>query len=71
MRWLLKTLSALLLLPIYFYQKCISPFTPPSCRSKDCTWPCGACCVAIRGEVRGMTRCLDSPFHLYAHERLS
>lgn len=22
----------LLLLPIVFYQKCISPFTPPSCR---------------------------------------
>ena len=25
-------LVGILLLPIYFYQKCISPFTPPSCR---------------------------------------
>ena len=24
--------SELLLLPIYFYQRCISPLTPPSCR---------------------------------------
>lgn len=27
-----KTLSFLLLMPIYFYRKCISPCTPPSCR---------------------------------------
>ena len=27
-----KLLSYLLLLPIYFYQKCISPLTSPSCR---------------------------------------
>ena len=32
MKWVLQLLSSLLLLPIYFYQKCISPFTPPSCR---------------------------------------
>ena len=32
MSWLLKALSTVLLLPIYFYQKCISPFTPASCR---------------------------------------
>ncbi|MDD6506398.1 MAG: membrane protein insertion efficiency factor YidD [Prevotellaceae bacterium] len=25
-------LTKLLLLPIWFYQHCISPFTPPSCR---------------------------------------
>lgn len=25
-------LTAILLLPIYFYRTCISPFTPPSCR---------------------------------------
>ena len=28
-RW---ALSMLLLAPIYFYRRCISPFTPPSCR---------------------------------------
>ena len=27
-----KLLTNLLLIPIYFYQRCISPFTPPSCR---------------------------------------
>ena len=27
-----KILTALLLMPIAFYQTCISPFTPPSCR---------------------------------------
>ena len=31
-RWLMKLLEALLLLPIVFYQRVISPFTPPSCR---------------------------------------
>lgn len=30
--YILGFLSWLLLLPIYFYRKCISPFTPPSCR---------------------------------------
>lgn len=25
-------LTSILLLPIYFYRACISPFTPPSCR---------------------------------------
>ncbi|MDO4949378.1 MAG: membrane protein insertion efficiency factor YidD [Bacteroidales bacterium] len=27
-----RLLTLLLLLPIYCYQRCISPFTPPSCR---------------------------------------
>ena len=27
-----KILSAVLLVPIYFYKRCISPITPPSCR---------------------------------------
>ena len=31
-RWLMKLLEVLLLLPIVFYQRVISPFTPPSCR---------------------------------------
>lgn len=29
--------------------------------SKGSTWLYGVCCVVIRGEVRGMTRCLDIP----------
>ena len=36
LRWLWKALSwalvALLLVPIWIYQKAISPYTPPSCR---------------------------------------
>ena len=27
-----KLLTWLLLIPVYFYKNCISPFTPPSCR---------------------------------------
>ena len=27
-----KVLSFILLVPIYFYRKCISPYPPPSCR---------------------------------------
>lgn len=27
-----QLLSKLLLAPIFFYQRCISPYTPPSCR---------------------------------------
>lgn len=29
---ILKALGWLLILPIKFYQRCISPFTPPMCR---------------------------------------
>lgn len=50
-RWLLSTL---LLLPIYFYRQCISPFTPPSCRF---TPTCSAYAIqAIRrhGPVLGL-----------------
>jgi len=30
--YLSKAIAYVLCLPILFYQKCISPFTPPSCR---------------------------------------
>ena len=29
---IVKVLTWLLVLPILFYQKCITPYTPPSCR---------------------------------------
>ena len=32
LRALCELLKWLLMLPILFYQRCISPFTPPSCR---------------------------------------
>ena len=30
--WLSKAFTFILCLPIVFYQTCISPYTPPSCR---------------------------------------
>ena len=32
MNLLRRVLIFLVLLPVHFYRKCISPFTPPSCR---------------------------------------
>lgn len=32
LRWLSRAASAVLILPIVFYQNIISPYTPPSCR---------------------------------------
>jgi hypothetical protein len=32
LHWLSSGISWVLTLPIMFYQTCISPFTPPSCR---------------------------------------
>ena len=31
-KWIRKALTALLLIPIVLYQRCISAYTPPSCR---------------------------------------
>jgi len=31
-KWLMMVLKWILLTPIIFYQRCISPFTPASCR---------------------------------------
>ena len=31
-KWIVLVLKWLLLTPIIFYQRCISPFTPPACR---------------------------------------
>lgn len=31
-RWLSRILVWVLVLPIRFYQRCVSPYTPPSCR---------------------------------------
>ena len=49
-----RFLVALLLLPIYFYQRCISPLTPPSCRfTPTCS---GYAVQAIRkyGPIKGL-----------------
>ncbi|MGN1229763.1 MAG: membrane protein insertion efficiency factor YidD [Prevotella sp.] len=32
LRWINKAIAWLLCLPILFYQRCISRYTPPSCR---------------------------------------
>lgn len=62
--WLGKVFRWLLLAPIYVYQRCISPLTPPSCRF---TPTCSAYAVeaikrhgALRGfylAVRRILRC--------------
>jgi len=49
-----SALSFILLLPVYFYRFCISPFTPPSCRF---TPTCSAYAVeAIKrhGPIKGL-----------------
>lgn len=62
-KWMAKALTALLLLPVLFYQKCISPLTPPTCRfTPTCSeyarqalikhGPVKGLCLAIRRLLR-------------------
>lgn len=62
-KWMTKALTALLLLPVLFYQKCISPLTPPTCRfTPTCSeyarqalikhGPVKGLCLAIRRLLR-------------------
>ena len=68
-------LVAILLIPIWIYQKVISPYTPASCRftptwpvrhslntapSKDYIWQCAAYSGVILGAVRVTTRCPET-----------
>ncbi len=47
-----RLLSYLLLLPIYFYQKCISPMIGPSCRFTPKHGPFKGFCLAVRRILR-------------------
>lgn len=62
-KWMAKALTALLLLPVLFYQNCISPLTPPTCRfTPTCSeyarqalikhGPVKGLCLAIRRLLR-------------------
>lgn len=47
-------LSFLLLLPICFYQRCISPFTPPSCRFTPTCSQYAKEAIQKHGPLRGL-----------------
>ncbi|MBQ4222893.1 MAG: membrane protein insertion efficiency factor YidD [Prevotella sp.] len=53
-RWLMKLLEALLLLPIVFYQRVISPFTPPSCRFTPTCSEYARQAIAKHGPFKGL-----------------
>ena len=52
-RWIRKALVALLLLPIVFYQRVISPFTPPACRFTPTCSEYAATAIERFGAARG------------------
>lgn len=47
-------LSWLLILPIRFYQQCISPFTPPSCRFTPTCSEYARQAIAKHGPFKGL-----------------
>lgn len=51
----MKTLIVkLLLLPILFYQRCISPFTPPSCRYTPTCSQYAKEAIVKHGPIKGL-----------------
>ena len=68
-----RLLTYLLLLPIYFYRNCISPFTPPSCRF---TPTCSQYAIealqkhgALKGSALAIWRILRcNPFGKYGYD---
>ena len=53
LRMLSKATVWLLCLPILFYQKCISPFTPPSCRFTPTCSECAKQALKKHGPFKG------------------
>ena len=53
-RWMVKALTGLLLLPILFYQKCITPFTPASCRFTPTCSEYARQAIVKHGPIRGL-----------------
>lgn len=49
-----KALTWLLLIPVYFYQRCISPFTPPACRYTPTCSEYARQALIKHGPVRGL-----------------
>jgi hypothetical protein len=57
----MKGLRALAVLPIRFYQRVISPLTPPSCRFEPSCSEYGAQAIARHGVLKRILR--GHPFH--------
>ena len=53
-RWMVKALTWLLLLPILFYQKCITQFTPASCRFTPTCSEYARQAIVKHGPIRGL-----------------
>ncbi len=51
---MVKALTWLLLLPILFYQKCITPFTPASCRFTPTCSEYARQAIVKHGPIRGL-----------------
>lgn len=49
-----RAFSWLLVLPIIFYQKCISPYTPPSCRFTPTCSEYAKQAIMKHGPVKGL-----------------
>ena len=49
-----KALTWLLLIPVYFYQRCISPFTPPACRYPPTSSEYARPALLKHGPVKGL-----------------
>ena len=53
-RWLSKVVVWVLLIPIFFYQRCISPFTPPACRFTPTCSEYAKQALRKHGPIKGM-----------------
>ena len=54
LRWISKAVAWLLCLPILFYQRCISRFTPPSCRFTPTCSEYAKQAIMKHGPIKGL-----------------
>ncbi len=54
LKWLKVLATGVILLPILFYQRCISPFTPPSCRFTPTCSEYGRQALIKHGPIKGV-----------------
>ena len=54
LQWLSKATGFLLLMPIRFYQHCISPYTPPSCRFQPTCSEYARQAIIKHGPIKGL-----------------
>ena len=53
-KWIGKIITWILLIPIYFYKKCISPFTPPACRYRPTCSTYAIQALKKHGPIKGL-----------------